>query len=379
MGLQRYAAVSQHDHFDAPARAPLTDRSQVGQQDHDHDDDAYDSPITPTAPHGQYGTPSSPPPSFRSRTSSPSSRRLLRQDPLENDADHELADAFGDDGDSDNDDNSDDRQRLMRSDTSRSPDSSPQPATTAQPPRIERRVTEIPAFRPQPTSTRVIPGVTAPRPAADGVFANLSAKPTAGESLDDKPPTYEQAAADSAPPYWETTILAPGMNSDEVYINGLPVGSVFSFIWNGMISMSFLFPGFLLTYLLHTTHAAKNGSLAGLGLTLVQYGFYMRGGSSSSPDSADPGKFAGGVPDPNAHDFDPNNPTGGAGDGSSGDNGFGSSDFISYGLMIIGWFILIRAVSGFLRARREEQLVLQSPARGLNTPVVAEGEGERAV
>lgn len=350
----------------------------INQQDRGHDDeDSYDSPITSTEPQGQtqHSVPSSPPPSFRSRTTSPSSRRLLRQDSIEHDEDHALADAFGDDADSDNEDNSDDRQRLMRADSSRSQTTAP-----AHPPRVERRVTEIPAFRAQPTSGRVIPGVTAPRPAADGVFANLSAKVAPGEAVDDKPPTYEQAAADSAPPYWETTILAPGMNSDEVYINGLPVGSFFSFIWNGMISMSFLFPGFLLTYLLHTTHAAKNGSLAGLGLTLVQYGFYMRGGSSSSSDSADPGKFAGGVPDPNSHDFDPNNPTGGAADGSDGgSSGFASSDFISYGLMIIGWFILIRAVSGFMRARREEQLVLQSPARGLNTPVVAEGEGERAV
>lgn len=384
MSPQRYAAVSQFDDSHVGEGTLLTHHLQVNQQDRDHDDeDTYDSPITPTEPQGrsQHGIPSSPPPSFRSRTSSPSSRRLLRQDHQESDADHELADAFGDDGDSDNEDNPDDRQRLMRADTSRSTDSPPQSTTVAQPPRIERRVTEIPAFRPQPTSGRVIPGVTAPKPAADGVFANLSAKISPGEAVDDKPPTYEQAAADSAPPYWETTILAPGMNSDEVYINGLPVGSVFSFIWNGMISMSFLFPGFLLTYLLHTTHAAKNGSLAGLGLTLVQYGFYMRGGSSSNPDSADPGKFAGGVPDPNSHEFDPNNPTSGGANGGSdgGSNGFASSDFISYGLMIIGWFILIRAVSGFLRARREEQLVLQSPARGLNTPVVAEGEGERAV
>ncbi len=78
--------------------------------------------------------------------------------------------------------------------------------------------------------------------------------------------TYEQAAADATPPYWETTILAPGMVSDEVFVEGLPVGSVFSFIWNGMISMSFQLVGFLLTYLLHTTHAAKNGSRAGLGM-----------------------------------------------------------------------------------------------------------------
>ena len=43
-----------------------------------------------------------------------------------------------------------------------------------------------------------------------------------------------------------------------------------------LISLSFNFVGFLLTYLLHTTHAAKYGSRAGLGVTLLQYGFALR-------------------------------------------------------------------------------------------------------
>ena len=188
--------------------------------------------------------------------------------------------------------------------------------------------------------------------------------------------TYEQAAADATPPYWETTILAPGMSSDEVYVDGLPVGSLFSFIWNGMISMSFQLVGFLLTYLLHTTHAAKNGSRAGLGLTLVQYGFYMRG----APDHSDgnPGQFSNSSPpDPNSLDFDPNDVDGSqaaAGDATGGVGGISSSDWIAYLLMIVGWFILIRAVSDFLRARKQEQLILSSPSRGLPVPVVAEGE-----
>jgi hypothetical protein len=56
------------------------------------------------------------------------------------------------------------------------------PAVEAPPvPTIERRVTELPAFRPMPTSTR----------ATDGVFANLSAKPERGEQLDDKPPVSD--------------------------------------------------------------------------------------------------------------------------------------------------------------------------------------------
>lgn len=143
-----------------------------------------------------------------------------------------------------------------------------------------------------------------------------------------------------------------------------------------MISMSFQLVGFLLTYLLHTTHAAKDGSKAGLGITMVQYGFLMRGGSSKSPDTVveptDP-QF------PNAHDFDPAR----VGDAttvtssaasSSSITSVASSEWLAYALMIVGWFILIRSVSDFLRARRHEQLVLQSPDRGLGLPVVAEGE-----
>lgn len=145
----------------------------------------------------------------------------------------------------------------------------------------------------------------------DGVFANLNAKPERrrrrGNGSDDRgddddlaeevlPPSYEIAAADATPPYWETTIiggpgglhpLAPGGMGwtpggahvgalEDLIIDGLPVGNFFGFAWNLLVSMSFQFVGFLLTYLLHTTHAARCGSRAGLGITLVQYGFYLR-------------------------------------------------------------------------------------------------------
>jgi len=167
------------------------------------------------------------------------------------------------------------------------------------------------------------------------------------------------------------------MVSDEVYVDGLPVGSIFSFIWNAMISMSFQIVGFLLTYLLHTTHAAKNGSCAGLGITLVQFGFSMKSSGLSRPDGSAGGDFNGAPQDPNSHDFDPL----AAGDGSAaqqaGDavaGGISTSDWFAYILMIAGWFILIRSISDFLKARRHEQLVLQSPDRGLSTPIVAEGE-----
>jgi hypothetical protein len=155
-----------------------------------------------------------------------------------------------------------------------------------------------------------------------------------------------------------------------------------------MISMSFQLVGFLLTYLLHTTHAAKNGSRAGLGITLVQFGFGFRSAvlNPGNANNDNPGQgFDGGVPsDPNAHDFNPDAvaaSTGGSSDAASGAGAsVTGSDWLAYGLMIVGWFILIKSVSDFIRARRHEQLVLQSPDRGLGVAVIAEGESpERAV
>lgn len=168
----------------------------------------------------------------------------------------------------------------------------------------------------------------------------------------------------------------------------MPVGSVFSFVWNAMISMSFQLVGFLLTYLLHSTHAAKNGSRAGLGITLIQYGFYMKGSAGAGSGGMGEGDAGGSdgngyaaPPDPNSHDFDPGSVAGGGvGDGSGGISDMASSEWVAYILMIVGWFILIRSVSDFLRARRHEQLVLQSPDRGLGIPIIAEGESvERVV
>lgn len=43
-----------------------------------------------------------------------------------------------------------------------------------------------------------------------------------------------------------------------------------------LVSLSFQFVGFLLTYILHSTHAAKFGSRAGLGFTLIQYGLFLK-------------------------------------------------------------------------------------------------------
>jgi hypothetical protein len=136
-----------------------------------------ESPITPQ-------TPTSPPPSFRSRASSPTSRH--HDIPV----DQNLADTFGADGsESDEENDGDDRQRLMRG-TPPSSTSTEQvntetttTADTPRPPIIERRVTHLPVFAPR-TTGRVYGGGSG----SDGVFANLSAKPETGEKAEEHPP-----------------------------------------------------------------------------------------------------------------------------------------------------------------------------------------------
>ncbi|KAI5460358.1 metal homeostatis protein bsd2 [Mariannaea sp. PMI_226] len=321
-----------------------------------HDDDDDVSSVADAR--GLQPIPNSPPPSFHSRASSITRR---------NDVNDALADAFDDDDDSD--DEIDDRQRLVRQNSTPNVSSSDQ-ANGFQP--AYQPPTQPPSV-PSGSRTRVMGGGTG----SDGVFANLSARPERADpekEKEEQPPSYEQAAADAAPPYWETTILAPGFGGpDEVYVDGMPVGSFFSFVWNGMISTSFQLVGFLLTYLLHSTHAAKNGSRAGLGITLIQYGFYMKGVTETGPPTmGGPDGYAA-PPDPNSHNFEGSEVTEGEWGGVTG------GEWLGYVLMVVGWFLLIKSVAEFMRVRRHEQLVLQSPDRGLGVAVVAEGESSERV
>lgn len=183
----------------------------------------------------------------------------------------------------------------------------------------------------------------------DGVFANVTAKPSRPvtiqegkavpfrihrcllmavvigddtyivpeDSRSEAPPSYASAQADAVPPYWETTVHAPFAPGaiGEMIVDSLPTGSLFSFLWNMLVSISFQFVGFLLTYLLHTTHAARLGSRAGLGVTLIQYGFALRARlDDPNGNNGDPAGWKGGwsttpsSPPPNS--AYPNNPHG---------------------------------------------------------------------
>ena len=133
----------------------------------------------------------SPPPSFRSRASSLSSQQLLTsQDPITADAERTLNDTFNDGSDSEEENGPDDRQRLMRSNTT-------QPLVEQQNsedrPALPRTVTTLPPST-TPAGLGAALAVPTRRPASfnpsqnDGVFANLDAKPERGEKLEEQPP-----------------------------------------------------------------------------------------------------------------------------------------------------------------------------------------------
>lgn len=157
---------------------------------HDEEEGPHSYPLNPAR------SDASPPPSFRSRSrsSSPSSRRLLHNDPLNNDGDQTLADAFGDEDESDDDNEPDDRQRLMRADPDfRSADNGQSSSASSSDSRsdaqeqartgILRRPTMLPTFTtPSSGGQRQIASSN------DGVFANLAAKPERGEKNEDLPP-----------------------------------------------------------------------------------------------------------------------------------------------------------------------------------------------
>ena len=70
-------------------------------------------------------------------------------------------------------------------------------------------------------------------------------------------------------------------------IDDLPTGSVLFFTFNLFTSFFFQFLGFVVTYFLSTTHAARYGARAGLGLTFIQYGAYWRSGMQAGTSRAE--------------------------------------------------------------------------------------------
>ncbi|KAG0215393.1 hypothetical protein BGX33_001242 [Mortierella sp. NVP41] len=204
----------------------------------------------------------------------------------------------------------------------------------------------------------------------DGVFSNLSAKPRVEKPIEEElPPSYKSAALDISPAYYETTVNSPAagyyMDDDEALVDGLPVGGLLGFMWNMIISMSFQFVGFFLTYLLHTSHATKNGSKAGLGFTFMSMGYQMLQGKSLTEDGtsqADPTidtdtGYMGNIPPASELDLPLQS----------------TSEYywLSWFMVILGAAIVAQSLFEFARAKRTQLVVNASSSEGLEESVSA--------
>ncbi|KAG9317440.1 hypothetical protein JVU11DRAFT_1640 [Chiua virens] len=244
----------------------------------------------------------------------------------------------------------------------------------------------------------------------DGVFSNVSAKPTTSgtrvqegdsiyivpeESSSAAPPSYAAAQADAAPPYHTSLVLLPPSSlydtnafsgpptQGSVIVDSLPTGTLFAFLWNTLVSTTFQFVGFVLTWVMHTTHAAKYGSRAGLGITLIQWGFALRARLDDAMNAA-VGTWEDGTrisfgSTKEAEDYYNNislfgngtapatttQPIPGQGEGQLGNSfltGPIATEWLSFFLMTIGWFLLLTSSLWFWRVKRWERSILASHA-----------------
>lgn len=208
----------------------------------------------------------------------------------------------------------------------------------------------------------------------DGVFRNLMAKPDteARVQQEQHPPLYEEAAADATPEYWETTMITP-IFEDEVFVQGLPVGNAANFVWNALVTVAFQLVGFVLCYLLHTSHAAKQGTRCGLGVMFVMFGYSAVPANFGHADRT-PKKYL--LSDFNEIDisklqsiktklldtFQQNRPK--ALVESAG------APYLAYGLIAFGLFVSLKSMWDFFHVKRLEKQMLAPQA--LQTQTVTE-------
>lgn len=203
----------------------------------------------------------------------------------------------------------------------------------------------------------------------DGVFSNLTAKPDnnstnqGDETRNDRPPTYDEAAADLVPSYYGLD-LANSEMYDELCIEGLPVGNMANLVWNIIVSTCFQFIGFLITYMLHTSHAAKQGSRFGLGLTFLSYGYSMipndvvsKVGKHKNLHRIEPA-------DPNNYEDLSLNQNQLPQDEFESQLSHGIEDekqsvpFLAVAIGLLGLFILLKSIIDFIKIKRKERRYL---------------------
>lgn len=220
----------------------------------------------------------------------------------------------------------------------------------------------------------------------DGVFRNLLAKPELDAEAHQReinPPTYEEAAADSSPEYWELTVISP-IYEDEVFVDGLPVGNIANYVWNVLVLVAFQFVGFVLCYLLHTSHAAKNGARTGLGITFIMYGWKRVPLNMGSATKLPPKLIA---VDPfqvnelwlgakvatytDSFKLILSNSTVTVGDDDDDSGGWLDikAPYLAYGLIAFGLFIIIQALIDYYRVKLTERAILAPQQPTLTTTI----------
>ncbi|KIM29590.1 hypothetical protein M408DRAFT_33431, partial [Serendipita vermifera MAFF 305830] len=228
----------------------------------------------------------------------------------------------------------------------------------------------------------------------DGVFSNLAMRPTtqvnrpsvpldgpaADDSIfhapelarDEAPPSYAAAQADTAPPYWENTIVAT--TPDDFLIDSIPAGSIMAFIWSLAVSVFLEWIGFILAYMLSQSHAGRYGAKAGLGITFVRLGLWFRArgrewNGNSVPDEMWWTSAFGNSTMANGTHITPFTHLSGASYWNNGSHWNSTSpdhpggphhakvhftEWLALFLMTIGWFIFMSSLLGFWRVKRWE-------------------------
>jgi len=148
-------------------------------------------------------------------------------------------------------------------------------------------------------------------------------------------------------------------------IEGLPSGHFFAFVTNFFVSVSFQFVGFIMTSVLASTHAARFGSRAGLGATLIQTGYYMTQQDNQVqegtvwPGPADVYDASKAAADAQATSA----PPGVISDGMTSAEFSAVTQWLSFFLMAVGWLVLLSSILGFWRVKRFERSIQQSNGR----------------
>jgi hypothetical protein len=106
------------------------------------------------------------------------------------------------------------------------------------------------------------------------------------------------------------------------------------------VSTIFHFIGFFLTYLLHTSHATKNGSKMGLGITFVTVGIQMMTGKGYGEQETDA-----------------NSDTGYMGNIDEGMQTAEELIGLSYVAIILGFVIMLHSCLEFFRVKRTEMVI----------------------